>query len=454
MFAIFFLFLTLHHTSLFDIAMIFSAILCALFLVACPSVLSTSSSNEDYQQQQTPPSYDITPNSNAFGATITNLNITHILRTTPPDSPPPKHLISLSQSIKQDLHTHRYLHFKGQGKLPWEAQLSFMQLFGPVVDEVRCNTHIGHNIQPTYLPQSPHPPPQSSHVNRREFHGEKDPRVAVFSNNPQFGLPSVGVEGFHCDGNVMEIPHAATLLFCERTIPNADTILSPLNEVAAELILLHGKSFPFDLADVLFASSHVDNLTQPLIYPHPLTGNITMFFGLGTLSGRYHLKNGTVLSQEWTDAIVAAIDDVISRHTVNHEWVEGDMVMLDNLALAHKASSATQAENGVRILRRVTLKGTNLLQHRQEDGLESFPHRCSKTEEVCLVSLASWVGYEDGSGKFHSNAEAGESRRRIEACRTILNTHLRAPPSFPPQLECARPPSLPTRRWPPSTRRT
>ena len=260
-------------------------------------------------------------------------------------------------------------------------------------------------------------------MNRRKFHGEKDPRVAVFSNNPQFGLPSVGVEGFHCDGNVMEIPHAATLLFCERTIPNADTILSPLNEVAAELILLHGKSFPFDLADVLFASSHVDNLTQPLIYPHPLTGNITMFFGLGTLSGRYHLKNGTVLSQEWTDAIVAAIDDVISRHTVNHEWVEGDMVMLDNLALAHKASSATQAENGVRILRRVTLKGTNLLQHRQEDGLESFPHRCSKTEEVCLVSLASWIGYEDGSGKFHSNAEAGESRRRIEACLSHKSKH-------------------------------
>jgi hypothetical protein len=55
--------------------------------------------------------------------------------------------------------------------LPWEAQLSFMQLFGPVVDEVRCNTHIGHNIQPTYLPQSPHPPVlprESSEISWRE----------------------------------------------------------------------------------------------------------------------------------------------------------------------------------------------------------------------------------------------------------------------------------------------
>jgi len=214
----------------------------------------------------------------------------------------------------------------------------------------------------------------------------------------------------------MPTPHAATLLFCEHTIPHADTILSPLNEVASELLANHSKSFPFDINDVLFASSHVENLTQPLIYPHPNTGQTTMFFGLGTLSGLYHHKNGTVLSEEWTAAIIDAIDDVISRHTVNHVWSEGDLLMLDNLALAHKASSGTQAEDGIRVLRRVTLKGSNTLQHRPSDGLESFAHRCSEADGVCLVSLADFAGYEEGSGKFHSNAEGENGRGAKDGC--------------------------------------
>lgn len=213
----------------------------------------------------------------------------------------------------------------------------------------------------------------------------------------------------------------------EKTIPHADTILSPLNEVAEELIALHQTKFPFSLNDVLFASSHIENLTQPLIYPHPLTGQMTMFFGLGTLSGKYHMTNGTILSQQWTDAITESIDDVISRHIVNHEWTEGDLVMLDNLALAHKASSGTQDSEGIRVLRRVTLKGSNTLKHRPKD-IHSFPHRCSASEGVCLVSLADWVGYEEASGKFHSNAEAsGTCKAALSldaALATLHNPHL------------------------------
>jgi len=33
---------------------------------------------------------------------------------------------------------------------------------------------------------------ESKHVNRKKFHGEYDPRVAVLSNDPKHGLVSVG----------------------------------------------------------------------------------------------------------------------------------------------------------------------------------------------------------------------------------------------------------------------
>jgi len=122
-------------------------------------------------------SYNIIPNEDNFGATLINLNVTSLIQqhNLSPDfdpsniSPSLQHLIS---QIKTDLHTHRFLHFPNQDHLPWESQLTFLQLFGTAYDE-------------------------SSHVNRLPWVGEKDPRVAVFSNNPKHGLTGVGVEGFH-----------------------------------------------------------------------------------------------------------------------------------------------------------------------------------------------------------------------------------------------------------------
>lgn len=43
------------------------------------------------------------------------------------------------------------------------------------------------------------------------------------------------------------------------------------------------------------------------MFNHPVTGRPTMFYALGTLSGRY-TRNGRDLSKEETDTIIAAID--------------------------------------------------------------------------------------------------------------------------------------------------
>jgi hypothetical protein len=230
-----------------------------------------------------PSAFEVLPNESSFGATITGLDVSRLLEGVSPDfdrATIPKHVADVATSVKRALHEHRYLHFPLQDGLTWETQLAFLQLFGDAYDE-------------------------SSHVNRKSWKGEKDARVAVFSNNPEHGLVGVGVEGFHSDGNVVPIPHAATLLYCESTIAGGNTLLVPLNEV-------HAKLDPALIDGVNFASAHVPGLEHPLAYHHPSSGRQTLFFGLGALSGLYSRHNVT-MTQEETDAVTGAIESAIDE---------------------------------------------------------------------------------------------------------------------------------------------
>ena len=270
---------------------------------------------------------------------------------------------ALAKKIKADLHKYRFLHFESQAPFPWQKHLAFVQLFGHVYDE-------------------------SSHVNRTKFKGETDPRVAIFSNNPDHGLVNVGLEEYHVDGNDAKIPHAATVLYCNSTIEGGDTLLVPLNEVS--------RLVP-DLADVDFGSAHVKGLYQPLIYPHPNTGAQTMMFGLGSLSGLYR-RNGVRMTHEETNAVKSAVEASIEKvGPYQHSWNAGDVLMLDNRALALKASPGAQnPTRGLRVLRRVTLASS--IRPERRKPLKSFSiSMCDAVEGVCLVSLFQYgVDYEPG----------------------------------------------------------
>ena len=252
---------------------------------------------------------------------------------------------------------------------------------------------------------------ESTSVNREKFQGEYDSRVAVISNNKYRGLTGIGTEGFHQDGNVVDIPHAINFLYCESSISGGDTLLVPNHEVRAVL----ERRYPsLELDQVNFVSRQT-LISQPLMFNHPVTGRPTMFYALGTLSGRY-TRNGRDLSKEQTDTIIAAIDAAIEEiGFYSHTWSKGDLLMMDNIAMAHRASSGSQSKPsetvGSRVLRRVTLRGTRKLQRRSfiDATLLTgplFPRRCS--EDKCLVSLARWVDYKDGDGLFLGLSESRE----------------------------------------------
>ena len=149
-----------------------------------------------------------------------------------------------------------------------------------------------------------------------------------------------------------------------------------------------------------------------------------MFYGLGTLAATQFTRGGIKMSESETRKIKDAIQSAIEIVGITaHVWADGDLLMMDNYALAHRAASGSQVlspQVGVRLIRRVTLAGKRRLQRRSPIDATLlngplFPRRCS--DEVCLVSLARWVGYlEDGYGHF---ASLDKSR---ELCKHAIHT--------------------------------
>ena len=76
----------------------------------------------------------VTPNENGFGAVVTDINVSRIIEEhnialDHLRHEVPKELRSLAINLKSELHKNRYLYFPNQNGLPWEHQLTFLQVW-------------------------------------------------------------------------------------------------------------------------------------------------------------------------------------------------------------------------------------------------------------------------------------------------------------------------------------
>lgn len=363
----------------------------------------------------------------SFGAEVRGMHVADLVRRAKGSESEQAAARAEIKQIRDALHRERVLAFRRLGTLSWEDQLAFSAFFGEVFNE-------------------------SSHSNRKPHNAIPDPRVAIFSNNPEMGVTGAGTEGWHVDGNVVDVPHAMTFIHAISAVPEGDTFFVPLREVVRALRrtgYLKGKCVerappcrgkegtspsgaqkgiqPLD--DVFFQSGHVSEIRHPLIYPHPVTGLDTMVFGLGTLSGRYHrgclqpsLPSSLEMTQEETDKVTQAISESIERSNriLRWRWSSGDLLMVDNLAVAHHASDGTQGsvdQVGLRLMQRTTVKGTTAPQKRPI--LLMLPHECVRDHNVdqqrpdhyCVFSLSGSANYP--FGEFPSRDTARQLCRNL-----------------------------------------
>lgn len=108
-------------------------------------------------------------------------------------------------------------------------------------------------------------------------------------------------------------------------------------------------------------------MVHPMVFAHPRSGRRSVFLHLG-MTGAMLRCDGRPSAKAWEgiDALdeeeIAHVFEVHSRNldaiAYMHRWCDGDVMVVDNLAVAHKAApSSFNLHNGLRILHRTTVAG-------------------------------------------------------------------------------------------------
>lgn len=102
-------------------------------------------------------------------------------------------------------------------------------------------------------------------------------------------------------------------------------------------------------------------VVHPLVHAHPVSGRRSLYLHLGMTGAVIERTDGALraFNHAEMEELFKEVDEVLNRVSVSHKWREGDVVVIDNLAVAHKAApGAHVASSGLRILHRTTCKGT------------------------------------------------------------------------------------------------
>lgn len=260
----------------------------------------------------------------------------------------PKEVIA---AIKDDVTKHRILIFKDQGVISGERQVEIAKWFGEPE-----STFYKH-------PRSPHPD------------------VFRVSNNRAEGCTNVGRTGWHIDGSFQEAPFGYAIYHMVSVPTVGPTVFCPLTEIIEELPLEQRIRWE----RLYMVSDRRSGPTHPIIYSHPITKKKVLCFHLGMTEGfiwDYKTPQQRYTSEEETYAILQEIHHEFIKDNkarqYRHEWKEGELIISDNLSVAHEAAPETQlpcSQVGLRILHRVTTVGhyppAKEYNYRKELGLSS-----------------------------------------------------------------------------------
>lgn len=249
----------------------------------------------------------------------------------------------------------------------------------------------------------------STHGNHQEC-----PNRDIFrlSNNPDHGFNEVGPE-WHNDGSFERNVFSHVVYH----IIKAPT--GPGNTSFAHL----GKAFDalsIELQEQYSRCASVNSNTgvvHPMVHSHYLSGRKSLYLHTGMtgsiiervkdpIEGK-KLSGIKAWNHEEMNAMFCAMADLFDRDDISysHAWQEGDVIIIDNIAVAHKAMpGAHKLSSGLRILHRTTVKAMEPLDPPAELG---FPLQLN-TQGPCpfadpnAVWIEGYVGFRWGDWKTRS----------------------------------------------------
>lgn len=233
-------------------------------------------------------------------------------------------------------------------------------------------------------------------VHREAVHED----ILRLSNHEHHGIQGVGPQ-WHNDGS-HERSVFSHIAFHPQQMPptGGETEFTDLS-AAYDSLPAHLKDEWSHLASVNAYSGAV----HPLVHRHPISKKLVLFLHLGQTGAIIRWPNSVSLTEsqkkEWlhldgmnpsagpslldrgyrvlgAEELIAffhAYDELLSRpeRRATYRYMPGDLVLLDNLAVAHRATrSAHDSNNGVRILHRTTVRGVKKLDPPIDSGLPPF----------------------------------------------------------------------------------
>nr|WP_315221934.1 TauD/TfdA family dioxygenase [uncultured Duganella sp.] len=171
------------------------------------------------------------------------------------------------------------------------------------------------------------------------------------ASRPEDGHVEVG-RYWHSDGSFRADPTPISFWYSvAQANGGGDTLFTDLQRAYAEL--QDEIKQEFDGLD----TAHRNGVVHPLVLKHPKTGIPALYLNVGLTGGV--LGYGPDRSQ----ALMQAVDRHYSRDgaTYRHHWLPGDVVVADNLHVAHKATPIGPQSR--RILNRTTVRADGVIWH-------------------------------------------------------------------------------------------
>lgn len=243
---------------------------------------------------------------------------------------------SAVQAVRDALHAHKVVFFRGQDHLTDDIQLEFTRLLG---------TPIGH---PTVNTEGQYVLPITS-----EYGGAADQWHTDVTFVPAYPLASIL--------RAIDIPSHGGDTVWANTAAAYDELSPALQELANSLRAIHTNAY--DYAGLspekdpeafkryleVFAST-VYETEHPVVRVHPVTGERTLLLG-------GFVQRLVGYSREDSRLLVDFLQGHVTRleNTVRWSWREGDVAIWDNRATQHRAVSDFGGAR--RVLHRTTVDG-------------------------------------------------------------------------------------------------
>ena len=259
----------------------------------------------------------------------------------------PRPTVELIQALEYEMAARGFLVFKQQSDLAPEDFLSASCWWGGQA------IHSTHGVHPATPGQ-----------NRDIFR---------LSNDPKIGIPGVGPQ-WHNDGS-----------FNPETFSHAGYhIIRPAERGGGTCFAHQGAAFdalPMELQAYWQRLSSVNSnsgVIHPLVHTHPLSGKQCVWLHLGMTSAvleklddvdGFRLLEADELTQlcrRYNALLNAGFND---GYAINYDYEQGDCLFIDNLAVAHRAAPEAHLpveQQGLRIMHRSTVRGTDLLRPRHD----------------------------------------------------------------------------------------